>query len=370
MEIEKIVSPRHTHTSFSKISSLEEDINNSKKIPPMGHLPVGYPIIDSLAHAKSIEEKNVYNTFKDAKPSLKEAQRHCSFWDWIWGLFGGSSSEAPKEMSAEEAREVKEFIASVNQLIEALQYQHEKKAEEENQEEETFDGDKAMNLLLEMQIAVREKEFEIAHQQLNKFIKETRRISKERMEKIEERFKVVQSQKIWRLFEDLTVTFGMGAAAIGLGFTNPALGTILFYFTIGVAADRLFDDFTKRKVADAMSGGDSEKAENYLQYIKLGVGLTCIAATLGAGGFGAISPIVSIASGATKLSKAIVDRKSNLNEADSIELSEKLKSQNSGREGTLKWVSEFTEAIRKHHQSMIDNMRNEQELKVYIATPV
>lgn len=341
--------------------ALDEQLSDARKIVQPGILQ-----LDTISSAKNDNDPLSCRPIESVNSSPQEIQRFTSIWNWVWKLFGGTTEEPPKKITPEEAREAKAFIDAVNELVAAIQQDIGKRESvSEEEEQELFEAENALNELDRLQIHSREREYRLAKHQLTVALVKSRELTNERKEKIDKLFEAVKKQKLWGTFEEVASTFALGATSIAVTLANPPLGSLLFLFAMGTTVDRMCDHAAKKKVVDLVFGQNSENHEAWVERIKLGLGLVTIGATF-FGGM-SMSPWVSAISGATQFGKAVSEKKRNVSEADLIELRETIIKNDEKIKKAVGAVDNIAKKIHHHYKNIHSAQKNNLELKVALV---
>jgi hypothetical protein len=83
------------------------------------------------------------------------------------------------------------------------------------------------------------------------------------------------------------IASGASMAAAGVGIGGP-LGVVAVVFAVGMTVEHICNDPAKKAIANLLAGGDSEKMEQWVFRLQLGIAVAAMAFTVGSFGWMAV----------------------------------------------------------------------------------
>lgn len=264
------------------IAPAEQEQNARKAITPFL-----YDTMEVHPLAKTQKDDPINSLSKQGAVQATEQKQadDSSLWNrvyglaqWVWGfVFGNeetmSSVNDPNAPGSGkiEAQDIKPFIDTMRQLMGHIK---------EMTEEEFSSFEVMLHEVYRNQIRDKEAEVLDARDRLTTEFTEKRRLNGERLAKLDAIISTAGKCKIFQGFDRAATAMGLIPLALGL---STGWGAVAFIAALGLAADQIYDDATKKKLASVIGGSNEDRESKLLFALQTGCGI----ATLGIfAGFG------------------------------------------------------------------------------------
>lgn len=361
-----------TETPLKEVDRIEYWAEASKKAI-MPHQVVDTLSIHPLARAR--DSLAAIDPLQQKTATSGIFGKASDFASWLWGLVFpreevDSSTEKPQETEEAEPslplnrthasdigmKEWNKFVGEMGQMMDRI-----RDFDEENIDQLNFD--KLLVEVFKQQIDSHNEEHKIHLDQMFSTLDKKRQLNKERLAKMDDIVNQNRNSEIWGYFEKATSALGIVSAAA----TAPTgVGLVILLVGIGLTADSIFDDWSKKQLAKAFSS-DEETQNKHTEYMKLGAGVLSLAIFMKLNGKESLNAAVNLSKAGTQLGKGYNDIKSNAHSANFKEMNHKLdKSEDDLKRDSGK-IKSLVDSVHSYYTSLHQIARNQHDLFTQLA---
>lgn len=336
------------------------------------------PVIDTLSvHplARARESLNATDPLEQKRASSGIFGKVGDFASWLWGLVFPREEVDPSLEKPQEAEEVEpslplsrthasdigmgewnKFVGEMGQMMGRI-----RDFNEENTDQLNFD--KLLVEVFKKQIDNRNEEHKIHLDQMFATLDKKRQLNKDRLAKMDDIVNQNRTSEIWGYFEKVTSALGVVSAAAA---APEGAALVLLIVGVGLVADSIFDDWSKKKIAQAFSS-DEDSQNKFVEYMKLGAGVISLGIFMKVGGNESLNAAVNISKAGTQLGKGYTDVKSNKHNANFKEMSFKLDKNEDDLKRDNNKIKTLVESVHSYYSSLHQIARNKHDLFTQLA---
>lgn len=362
----------HTKTPLQEMDRLENWLEASKA----AFAPS--PVLDTLEiHplARAKEAIKATDPIKSKTATSSVFGRVGDFASWVWGLVFPREEVDPSLEKPQEPEEVEpslplsrtqasdinmgewnKFVREMGQMTDRIRDFNEANIDELN-------FDKLLVEVFKKQIDGRNEEHKIHLDQMFATLDKKRQLNKDRLAKMDDIVNTNRTSEIWGHFDKVTSALGL----VSMAATAPTgVGLVLLLVGVGLTADSIFDDWGKKKLAQAFSS-DEETQNKHTEYMKLGAGVLSLAVFMKVGGKESLNAAVNISKAGTQLGKGYTDYKSQAHSANFKDMNFKLDKNEDDLKRDNNKIKSLVDSVHSYYTSLHQIARNQQDLFTQLA---
>lgn len=308
-------------------------------------------------------------------------------WNWIKSFFSSDEVEKTPQKSAEQ-KEIKEIITTetdqqsfhpeqLSKYEKMVQNAREilrriKEYNEEMGDELAFE--KILAAIYRNRITEQEEEAHSKWENVQTILSQKKALNKDREAVITKMLTKESSASLWNgISKAANLT---GVIATGVVVSSNPVSIAMFLAGVGLAADNVMDDWTKKQIAGLISD-DTEVQGKYTQAMQVGAGIASIALIGGTGLSSAegaqklqsgimygINTAVNVTQGSSTIASATARHQGNLHGADMKEINDKIDRKSEDLKKETGRMKTLVDEVQRYYKNLSEIQRTQLQVAV------